>query len=185
MKYIETENIIRIPIDVSLSTKTWKMTIKNEFNGKILKDVIKLTKEGEIKSCKLDNIFSATEYIALTDLKDVPITDEQIETGILNGLKSIIQRVLATVEHIEEDMGTLPPKWSTLAYVVLAESFTTIGLEVSLQDFLSLNPEGKENLPESVFNDIGSIIISEDRMLVMLIGKDGEILSASIDDEEE
>ena len=178
---LDTSNIIRIPLDLTLSTKTWKFVIKADFNGKKLKDCIQINRKGEILSSKLNNIFTIAEFAALQKLEQGQITDEEIEAGIEKGFSHIVKHVIRTADKIEEAYGSFPPKWRTPAYIVLYEHFATVAVELELKEFFECNPQSKAFVSEEVLQDIKSILVSDSHYLIMLIGHDDEILTASIE----
>lgn len=177
---LNKDRIIRIPIDLTLSCKTWKMTIKKEFNGKVRKDIIQTTREGGIKSCDLNNIFTISEYIAYHELEDRKMLDEELEAGIKDGFESVIKYIKITADKIEEEEGKLPKKWSSDGYIIIYDTFATVALEISVEDFLAINSDAKSFLSEDSISAIKSIIVAEDKGLIMLIGNDDEILSADL-----
>lgn len=180
---LDRSKILRIPVDLSLSTKTWKLIIKTDFNGKKLKDCIKINRQEKILSSELDNIFSVSEFLGLQKLEDDQITDEEIENGIQKGLSQILRHIIRTLDKIEEAYGSCPSRWCTPAYVVLYEHFATVAVELELKEFLENNPQSNAFISDAVLQDIKSIVVSDSHYLIMLIGQDDEILTASIDKE--
>lgn len=178
---IEPERILKIPFQMEFSTKTWKVTIKKRFNGKLYKSTIKLTKEGEIKSCDLNNIFTIVEYISMKNLKGRKMSDEDLERDLMKGFEESVHYIIDSLHMTEEQTGQTPSKFKADSmWIVVSDWFATVAIEMDIETFFEYNPASREVISEEAANNIKSIILSSAHGLVIIMGEDDEILSASI-----
>ena len=146
-----------------------------QFEGKEMSDQMSFTKDGEVVSCDLNNMFTVMEFLTMKKIDHCQLTDEVLESSLKSDLVHFVKNLLAVHNQLLDAGHEMNNIWQNEAAVVVTDELATITMYFGVESFAVDHPEAFKYMPDK--DKVVGFVVSTLHNFSFTVDKNGEVVS--------